>query len=230
MIRVERLAALVDSTGSFDQARSCRSSSPPTAAGRHAAGAGLLRAARNHTSGGGQRSLSWVCRPGSTTRLSLIRRATSSARRSSSATARAARPAAAAHRARRLALPHLARLQRLRRRPERHPRQLVPVLAPAPGLASRPDPPERGRGRPRGCAAVFALALLSVGPHPARHRCRARAPSARDFEALLRDRLPGPHRVLRAGDLRPPAPLPRRRRQPRLPAGEPVLPAGAGRP
>ena len=54
-----------------------------------------------------------------------------------------ARPPAAAHRARRLALPDLARVQRLRRRPERDPGQLVPVLAPAPRLAPRGD---RARG------------------------------------------------------------------------------------
>ena len=80
-------------------------------------------------------------------------------------------------------------------------------------------------------ALPFSRWLCSRSPsHAADHRRRARPPAALDAAQVQGDRLPRPQRVLRAGHVRPAEALPRRRRQPRLPAGEPVLPPGAARP
>ena len=143
---------------------------------------------------------------------------------------RAARQAGAAHRARRLAVPDLARLQRLRRRPERDPGQLVPVLASAARLAEGAAPARRARGRPQGGAAVLALALLALRPHAADHRRRARPAAALDAaHATPRSSSPATAEYYEPATYDLLDALPRRRRQPRLPAGEPLLPAGAGR-
>src|SRR4051794_10366994 len=139
------------------------------------------------------------------------------------------RSPASAHGADRLAVPDLARLQLVRRRPERDPGQLVPLLAEPPRLAPRGDRPRRPGGRLQGRASVLAVALRAPPTRPERHRRRARAPAAVRAAALPGDRLSRPHRVLRAAHLEAAARLPRPGRSPRLPAGESVLPPGEAR-
>ena len=116
----------------------------------------------------------------------------------------AARPPAAAHGAGRLAVPDLARLQRLRRRPERDPGQLVPVLAAAARLAEGPAAAD-GVEDDHEAALPFSRWLCPRPAHAADHRRRARPPAALDAAQVPRDRLPRPQRVLRAGHLRPAA-------------------------
>src|SRR5205809_582665 len=87
----------------------------------------------------------------------------------------------------------------------------------------------RARGRLQGDGRLLALALLTQAARPERDRRRARPAAALGAAALLGCLVPGPQRVLRTLDLGQAEPLPRRRRQPRLPAGEPVLPPSEAR-
>ena len=110
-----------------------------------------------------------------------------------------------------------------------HPRNpVVPLYGPfeppaerSGARGARAEPVEPGRLR--------RLARRARADRGARDRRRARLAAGVGAAALLDDRLRGPHRVLRALDLREGARLPERRRPPLLPAGELVLRRRAGR-
>ena len=234
-VRVERLAAFVDSTGSFQRGER-------GAAGRLGRRGQVLASSLEH----GLQRVGRVAlrsaaaasgldvplgdRPGPLPRG----RHRSGGRPLPGARRRplglAARPAAAAHRARRLAVPDLAGLQRLRRRPERDPGQLVPVLAPAARLAEGPAPARRGRGRPQGRArrsrAGSARAPVRTQQITDVELGRLPLSTLRKYQAIV---FPGHSEYYEPATYDLLKRYRDERRQPRLPAGEPVLPPGAAR-
>ena len=96
-------------------------------------------------------------------------------------------------------------------------------------LAPRSDRPRGSGGRLQGRASVLPVALRAPPARPERDRRRARAPAAVRAAALPGDRLPRAQRVLRAAHLEAATRVPRPWRPPRIPAGEPVLPPGEAR-